>query len=57
MEKTKDPNLIRPQRIRQKNIEIIEKYGKPKTGDAFDDVLSRVLEEYIELKKKRGDRG
>lgn len=53
MVKDKDPDAIRLQRIRNVNIEKVVKYGKMSVEDSFDDVLTRVLEEYESMKKKR----
>jgi hypothetical protein len=44
-------NKKRQQRISEKNIERIEKIGKMKTGDSFDDVLTRVLDECEKRRK------
>ena len=43
MEEVSKADKIRPQRISQSNIDIIEKHGKPKTGEPFNKVLTRVL--------------
>jgi hypothetical protein len=48
---TKDPDKKRTQRVSNKNIERIERLGKMRTEDSFDDVLTRVLDE-CEKKKK-----
>jgi hypothetical protein len=45
MQEKRNPEKIRLQRISNQNIERIEKLGRMTTGDSFNDVLSRALDE------------
>lgn len=43
----------RQQRVSERNIAKIEKLGKMKIGDSFDDVLTRVLDECEKRRKAK----
>jgi hypothetical protein len=45
MIKDKAPDAIRPQRISNKNIEVVITLGKMDVGESFDEVLTRVLKQ------------
>ena len=53
MTEKSDVTKKRQQRISQKNIERIEKIGKMRTGDSFDDVLTRVLDDCEKRRKAK----
>lgn len=52
MEDGKKPEDITLQRISYRNIDRIEKLGKGKRKESFNDVLTRVLDELEENKKE-----
>jgi len=52
MEDEKKPEDITLQRISYRNIDRIEKLGRGKRKESFNDVLTRVLDELEENKKE-----
>jgi hypothetical protein len=49
----KDPNKITLQRISYGNIDRIEKLGKGKRKESFNDLVTKILNELEEKKKKK----
>ncbi len=53
MSTTKKTHEIKNQRVSVKNIEKLQKMGKPNLGESFDDLLGRVLDECEKRRKAK----